>query len=368
MDSTRTTARERIRIIWAIAAKDIVDAIKNRTVITIVLGMATMMLSTQAFPYLLKLSATPRAIVYDAGKPPEGTSQLVAAMAADGRYRITEVDSQQAMEETRADLNAEVLGLVIPGGFAQALESGAEGELEGYLVWARRSAADELAGEMEQYLETLLQKPVLVETEGNLVYPPPEGTGSQGMIAAVLSLILVTIGGFLVPYLIFEEKQTHTMDALLVSPAGASDIIIGKALAGMVYCLVAMAVVLAFNHSNVVSWGIVALAVLAGALLAVSVGLLMGSGFATAQQVGAWSIIPIMLLMAPIMLAVLGNLPPILASVLPWMPTIAQTNLFLLSFSGSATLAGALPDLAIVLAWTLPLYAAVIWIVRRSDR
>lgn len=368
MNNARTNARERMSIIWAIAAKDIVDAIKNKTVITIVLGMATMMLSAQAFPLLLKLSATPRAIVYDAGAPPDGTSPLISAMAEDGHYRITEVNSQQAMENALADLNAEVLGLVIPGGFEQALESGAEADLEGFVVWSRRSAADELAGEMEQYLETLLGKPVRVETEGNMVYPPPEGTGSQGMLAVVLSLILVTTGGFLVPYLIFEEKQTHTMDALLVSPASASDITIGKALAGIVYCLVAMAVVLAFNYSNVVAWGIVVLAVLVGALLAVGVGLLLGSGFETAQQVGAWSIIPIMLLMAPVMLATLGNLPPILESLLPWLPTIALGNLFLLSFSGSATLARALPDLVLVLAWSLPLYLAVIWIVRRLDR
>ena len=368
MDSARIGAGERLRIIWAIAAKDILDAIKNRTVITIVLGMAMMMLSAQAFPLLLKLSATPRAVVYDAGTPPEGTSPLIAAMAEDGHYRITEVDSQQAMESVLADLNAEVLGLVIPSGLAQALESGVEGELQGYVVWSRRSAADKLAAEMEQYLETLLHNPVRVETQGNLVYPPPEGTGSQGMIAAVLSLILVTTGGFLVPYLIFEEKQTHTMDALLVSPASASDITIGKALAGIVYCLVAMAVVLAFNYSNVVSWGIVTLAVLMGALLAVGVGLSMGSSFETAQQVGAWSVIPIALLMAPVMLATLGNLPPILESVLPWTPTIALANLFLLSFSGSAKLVQALTDLVVVLAWSLPLYAAVIWIVRRSDR
>jgi hypothetical protein len=54
--------------------------------------------------------------------------------------------------------------------------------------------------------------------------------------------------------------------------------------------------------------------------------------------------------------------------LLPWLPTIALGNLFLLSFSGSATLAQALPDLALVLAWALPLYAAVVWMVRRSDR
>ena len=368
MDNAQNNITERMRIIWAIAAKDIVDAIKNRTVITIVLGMAMMMLSAQAFPLLLKLSATPRVIVYDAGTPPDGASPLISTLAEDGRYRITEVHSQQAMEETLANLNAEVLGLIIPSGFEQALESGVEGELEGHVIWSRRSAAGELAGEMEQYLETILQKPVRIATQGNLVYPPPQGTGSQGMIATVLSLILVTTGGFLVPYLIFEEKQTHTMDALLVSPAGATEFTAGKAVAGLAHCLVAMAVVFAFNYSNVVSWGIVILAVLVGALLAVGVGLLMGSGFETAQQVGAWSIIPILLLMVPVMLAMMGNLPPALESLLPWTPTIALGNLFLLSFSGDATLARALPDLALVLAWSVPLYASVIWIVRRSDR
>ncbi len=368
MNKTRTTPGERMRIIWAIAAKDIVDAIKNKMIISVVLGMAVMMLSAQVFPFLLKLSATPRAVVFDAGKPPDGISPLISAMAEDGHYRLTEVDSMQALEGLLADLNAEVMGLVIPPSFTQTLESEAQGELEGYVVWARRSAAGELAREMESYLATLLSKPVHVETEGNLVYPPLEGAGSQGMTAALLGLILVTTGSFLVPYLIFEEKQAHTMDALLVSPAAATDITIGKALAGIVYCLTAMAVVLAFNYSNVVNWAITALAILVGTLFAVGVGLLLGSMFETAQQVGAWSMIPVVVLMAPVMLATLGNLPAFLESLLPWLPTVGVANLFLVSLSGDATLGAALPDLAIVVGWTLPLFAAVTWLVRRSDR
>jgi ABC-2 type transport system permease protein len=368
MDIARSTAGDRIRIIGAIAAKDIADAIKNKTVITIVLGMAMMMLSAQAFPFLLKLSGTPRAVVYDAGKLSDGTSRLISVTAEDGYYRLTEVDSEQAMVDSLTDLNAEVLGLVIPPGVERTLESSAQIELEGYVVWAKRSAADELAAEMGIYLETLLQQPVRIEVEGNLVYPPPDGSRSLGMIAAVLTLVLVTTGGFLVPYLIFEEKQTHTLEALLVSPASAADITLGKALAGITYCLVAMIVVFAFNFSTVVSWGVATLAVLVGALLAVGVGLLMGTVFDTAQQVGAWMIIPIVALMVPIMFAVLGNLPPLLESLLPWLPTIALGNLFLLSFSGNATLARALPDLTLVLAWSIPLYVAVVWMVRRSDR
>jgi ABC-2 type transport system permease protein len=365
----RTTGwGERVRIVWAIAAKDIVDALKNRMILSVVLGMAMLMFSAQAFPALLKLSATPRAIVYDAGKSASDPSRLVGAMAEDGTYGLTEVDSQQALEDRLVDLNAEVLGLVFPSGTEARLDSGEPVALEGYVAWSQRSAANELAGEMAAYLATLLQAPVQVETEGHLVYPPPEGMGALGMTAAVLALVLITTGGFLVPYLIFEEKQTHTMDALLVSPASAADIVLGKAVAGLVYCLVAMAVVLAFNHSSVVGWGVAVLAVLVGALLSVGVGLLMGSLFETAQQVGAWMILPIVILMAPVLLATLGNLPPILDAALPWLPTMALGDLFLLSFSGQATLAHALPDLALVLAWSVPVYAAVVWRVRRSDR
>ena len=368
MNRGRLAGGERLRMIGAIAAKDITDAIKNKTLITIALGMAMMMLSAQVFPFLLKLSGSPRVVIYDAGVSAGGTSWLLSAMAEDGYYRVTEVDSQQALEDSLVDLGADVLGMVIPVGFEQTLDSGAQGELEGYVLWSRRSAADKLAGEMERYLETLLGKPVSIIVQGNLVVPSLDEMGSLGMIAAVFTLILVTIGGFLVPYSIFEEKQTHTMDALLVSPANAADITLGKGLAGIVYCLVAMAVALAFNYSSVVRWEVILLAVLAGAVFAVGVGLLMGTFFETAQQVGAWLVIPIAALMAPVMLAMLGTLPPLLESLLPWLPTIALGNLFLLSLSGDATLGRTLPDLVLVLAWTLPLYVAVIWRVRHSDR
>jgi hypothetical protein len=129
-----------------------------------------------------------------------------------------------------------------------------------------------------------------------------------------------------------------------------------------------MVVVLAFNHSSVVSWGFAALAVLIGSVLAVGVGLSLGALFENAQQVGAWMLVPIVVLMAPIMLAMLGNLPPWLEALLPWLPTVALAELFLFSFSGGTALASVLSRTALIAGWSLPLYAAVIWMVRRSNR
>jgi len=64
----RRHLRENLRLIWAIAAKDMSDAIKNKTTISIVIGVAFIMLSGQAMPWLLKLRAVPRAYYYDTGE------------------------------------------------------------------------------------------------------------------------------------------------------------------------------------------------------------------------------------------------------------------------------------------------------------
>ncbi len=361
---SRAKLTEHLRIIWAIAAKDMVDAIKNKMIISVIVGIGMMMLTGQAFPFLLSLSNISQVVVYDAGR-----SRLVDELREDDGYRLLTAESKEEMDEILLSMNADVLGLSIPVDFDQLLDSGGAAELEGCVVWAARSAADELKSEMEGYLEERLGRPVAVRVEGNLVYPPAEGSGRIGMIASVLVLVLVCMGGFIIPYLIFEEKQTHTMEALLISPASVSQIIGGKALAGLSYCLTAAAVALAFNYAVIVHWGLAVLGVVCGAILIIAMGLVIGSLFQTAQQMSVWIALPVAALLLPAMLVMVDmRLPTWLEALVPWLPTIALAKVFMLSFSGSGTVGRALPDLAILIAWAVPVYAAVIWIVRRSDR
>ena len=49
------------------------------------------------------------------------------------------------------------------------------------------------------------------------------------LILNTVSLIMI-MGLMLVPSLLLEEKQTKTMDALLISPANIAQVVIGKAL------------------------------------------------------------------------------------------------------------------------------------------
>ncbi len=369
MNSRSYAFMDDLRIIWAIAAKDIADAVKNKTFLSIIIGMAMLMLSTQAFPFLVRLSAKPSLIVYDAGASSGGDSELLIKLREDGKYRLIEVDSAEDLEGALISADAEVLGLIVPAGVDPALAAGSELELDGYVAWSRRSAADELRSDLEANLRELLGQPVKVDVAGHIVYPPPEGGASTGTIAIVLVLILTITGGFLVPYLMLEEKQTHTLDALLVSPASIRHIVAGKALAGLAYCLVAAAVTLAFHWSTVVRWEVAIVATLCGAVLTVGLGLLLGSLFESAQQMGLLVGVPALVLMLPVVLAAVGaSLPDPLAELLSWTPTVALGKAYLVSFSNATTLAGALGDLAIVVAWAVPIYGMVVWLVRRSDR
>ena len=61
-------------------------------------------------------------------------------------------------------------------------------------------------------------------------------------------------------------------------------------------------------------------------------------------------------------------LPAGLMKIVNIIPTVALSKIFQVSFSKRATLDIFGPDLAVVLAGTVILYTAVVWVVRRSDR
>jgi ABC-2 type transport system permease protein len=355
---------QRLRIVWAIAAKDIVDGFKNRTTLSLMLATAITMLSAQALPLLLNLSGIRTVIVYDAGD-----SRVPSALRESSGVRLMEARSNQEMLDLLVDVSGKVLAVVVPADFEQVLGSGEEPELEGYVAWADRGSAAQLASDLEDQLQDTLGAKVRVRVEGNVVHAPREGTAQLGMVATGMVLVLAVIGSLLVPHLLLEERQTHTLEVLLISPASTSEVIAGKAWAGLVYSLAGMGVVLAFNRLLVAHWGIAVLATVCGSVLFIAIGLGLGSLFETPQQMGLWVAVPFFVLVLPAMaLVVPWDLPEPVATLLPWIPSVALGRAYLLSFSGLGTLTQSLSELAIVLVWAVPFYALVVWLVRRSDR
>ncbi len=362
----RSSLRENFRIIWTIAAKDIGDAIRNKTTISIIIGVAFLMLSGQAMPVLLKLQAVPRAYYYDTGE-----SSLLPDLAKSKDYQLVKMSSQGELEKAVAESSSAFLGLIIPPDFDQKVEGGQNVRLEGLVVhWVKSRDEEKAVSFFEQRLSDQTDVTVEISTDGNRIYPGPDADGQPFMFTLALVVATITIGSFLVPLLVMEEKEKHTMEALMVSPASYSQVVLGKTIAGLFYCFTAASVVLAINFSMVNHWWVVILAVLGGAFFTVAIGLLVGTLFDHQASMNMWLGLILILLIMPVFLEqTLGERwPDAIAAIVPWLPSIAMTEMVRASLSNSLMLDQVMLNLGIMLGFTALLLAAVVWRVRRMDR
>jgi ABC-2 type transport system permease protein len=355
-----------LRIVSAIAAKDIMDALRNKTTLFNILTVFFIMLVYQWIPAVMYRDAD--LVIYD-----PGGSRLVALLENNSRYVPHRVTSIAELKREMGEHERGDLGLVIPADFDRRLASAASGAggepaLGAYVMWSSRSSAADIKADFERQLAELVGQPLRIDIEGT-VYPHPDSMGPIRLVAATLVLIVILMGALTVPHLMLEEKRTKTLDALLVSPASVGQVVLGKALAGLFYCLTAVAVVFLFNWAFVTHWGLAVLAVLCGTLLAVGFGLLLGTFLERREQMMIWGMLPGQLLLWPVFLSVVDViLPETLRTVIYWIPTVALVKAFRYALSDGATWDQIAFHLGIVAISAALVLGLVVWKVRRSDR
>jgi hypothetical protein len=183
-------------------------------------------------------------------------------------------------------------------------------------------------------------------------------------------IVILTMGFAVVPLLLVEEKVTHTLEVLLVSPARIYQVAAGKALAGGFYCLLAMVVVFFLNRFLIVNWGVALLAVLLGVTFTVMVGLLVGVISDNPTTVGMWGAI---LILGLIGVTVVGgfidlNLPPLIQTLLDYLPTAAMAELLGFSLAGEFPIAQMWANSVALLIATLIVFSLLVWRLRLTDR
>jgi ABC-2 type transport system permease protein len=366
MSGNRGGFGEGVRIIWAITAKDMVDAMKNKNTLGLMLSALFIVVVYQVLPKWERESDLPTVLVYDAGD-----SELPVALKRSPNLDVyTGYTSQAQLEGKLAGGDIPELALTIPSGFEKALASGEPPALEGYVQhWVNDLDAAQLKAQAEEEIARLAGQPVTIHLEGNVVYPSPD-SGGRSFLTSLAVLVSVTmIGVGMAPHLMVEEKQTRTLDALLVSPARSSHLVIAKALTGLFYCLIAAAVVLAINADLVLHWGLALVAVILSSLFAVSLGLLLGSVVGAKQVLPIWSTVVLTPLLLSLFLAIMRDILPSAANaIVAWVPTATLARVLRGAFSRDlATMAFSL-ELLIVAACTAVILGGVAWTVRRSDR
>jgi ABC-2 type transport system permease protein len=357
----KTKLMDNLYMAWAIASKDIVDALKNkvtRTNIILMMGMAVFFywISTVR-PWDKSIEV----IVHDEGDSGlfEGTIEL-----SDGfEIRHIEVLSRGQMER---NMRHEHWGLVVPANFEQALASDGEPALAGYILWAWRGKVAELETLYSAKFSELLGQPVRVEIGENVIVPSPDiNTNNVNQHILFVTLFVAIL---LIPALMQEEKLTKTMEALLVSPASVGQMMMGKALVGLFYVLLTGGLFFALNWIYITNWGLALMAFLLCAMFSIGLALAVGSLLQTPQQLALWLAPLMILLIVPTVFAGMTNLAPGLKAIFAWIPTTALVQVFQYAMSSYTPADRLVLDLAIILVSTALFYAVVVWKVRRSDK
>jgi len=352
-----------LNIGWTIALKDVRDAFKNKGTRTNILVLVGMVVFFYWMSTLRPFDKSVDVVLLD-----EGTSsqQFEAAKLEDG----SELTFRQASSfaEFEQEMAYQDLGIVVPGNFDQLTASGEEISLLGYIHWAQRGQVADLENKYSAMFSELLGMPVNVEIGDNILLPPVDALGMASTAAFHVFFAAAFMALTVVPFLILEERQSKTMEALLVSPASPGLVVFGKAIAGLILVIAIAGLSLALNGIYIIQWGWAVVGYLLTAFFFIGFALLLGSMIRSPQQVTLWMLPVVFVFIVPGFFVDEPNLTPAAKSVIAWLPSTALNRILGFSVSNGVDRSMLAFNLAIAAISILVVYALVIWQIRRSDR
>jgi ABC-type transport system involved in multi-copper enzyme maturation permease subunit len=352
--------RQNFRIILAITGKDILDAVRNKTAISVLFSALFLFFFYMLLP-ILEQDDIIR--LYDAGG-----STWLTALEDSQPFKISVVSTLKAMQTRISRSGDRELGLALPLGFDQAVAAGGSLELQGYLLnWVSEKQTSQMITQAETQIIGVVGVPVNISVERVFMLPISTGTGLSRAVGGLL--LVMMIGFILVPRLMLEEKHSRTLDALLVSPATPGQIATGKALTGLFFCVLGIGLVCLFNASLIMQSGLILLACLCAALFTVSLGLLLGTMLENRQNLVMLANVMIFPMLIAVLISIETEVFPVwLTTFSRWLPLTAAFDLSRASFTPHTSLAFIAPRIADVLLFVIVFLGIVAWKIRRSDR
>ena len=351
-------------IVSAITRKDVVDAIRHRYLLT---ALVTPLFVALLFRVLLPGGTGDKIltiVVHDGGD-----SGLVTELRKTPQISVVLADSADATAGEVERIKA-TGGLAVPAGFDADMAANKQPQLTVY-VNNQKTIFEQAAFRrlLDQLVRSFAKQPeparlVWVDVDKSTNPQALSGRLDQILLPLLLILTFGMTGAFVVPLLIVEEKEKRTLDFLLSSPASLNEIIVGKALTGVVYTLLIAGLLLGINRQSIQSWPLTMLTIVVGLLFVVGVGLVIGSVLKNTMQVNTWASIVLIVLMAPSFpsLGITGWFDKVMRVI----PTYYLSEALKLSMAGTVS-SQLWMYLAVLAGCTVIVFFAATWALHRRS-
>jgi ABC-2 type transport system permease protein len=357
--------REHLRIALAITRKDIADALTNRMFLV---GFLLPPLLSALFSIIYVKEFTNQSLnisVYD----PENSAMVEAIRSMDG---VTLIDASSADQVARDVEDDAVAGIIVPAGFDTAMQAGDQPELtllvdQGEGIGTENSVNRIVQEALRQAAGQSLPAQIAVTHVGEAAGQFASGNLSlqHFFMMTLVILAMLTLGVNTMPNMMIEEKERHTLDAILVSPASPVDVVLGKAIVGMLFMAADVAILLGINNGLAGQWPLTLLLIFLGCIMMVLMGLLIGTAFQRQVTANMWGTVVVMILIIPTWFVSGG--PDIIRTLVRALPTYYIVDGIQQTLAGAATFESLSLDLAVLLAVSVALFGMVVWAQARQE-
>jgi len=343
---------------WRVMRKDLSIGPRSPTLLfVVVMPLVATLLVRVVFGSLL--APVPRLGVAD-----EGASQITQAVRELEGIDVAFVESAGRLKEMvqANDLDA---GLVLQAGFDGALRAGEQPDLQ-LFIGGESLASNRiiLAVTAADLIRDVAGIPAPIDVQVTAI-GDAEVISIESRLVPLLAVMAVVMSGVFLPAAgLVEEKEAKTLDALLVTPARVFDVTAGKGAMGFVLAMTMGIVTLAINGAFGAHPLALTLVLVLAALMAVEVGLILGSWARDANTLMTTMKMGGILLYAPALFFIWPDLPG-------WIPRMFPTYYFLsplfeVGIRG-APLGDVAQELAIGFAICAALLPAVLTMGRRME-
>jgi ABC-2 type transport system permease protein len=182
------------------------------------------------------------------------------------------------------------------------------------------------------------------------------------LAALIMQIAMITMYG--VPYVLAEESERHTLDAL-VMVASYREVLVAKALFGIAYVAISTPILLAITGIPPTRLLLFTAGILLLSVMLTGVGLLLG-GALKVTQLTAWGGVMILPVIAPAFMV--GFPIPHWADVLIlFLPTTHGMRLAVDGISNPIIFGQWWLSFAVIIAWSIIAYGATLWALSRRQ-
>ena len=166
-----------LKIILAISAKDIIQSIKDKMILGVIIGILFLILPSQLLPIILQNENTPLAVI--SGREPTELANALTTLPDTNAFTVNSIPD---LQDAIASRNGNIIGLVLPEDFSVKATTEEQINLQAYLThWTDSDDAAMLINHFENKIHLLIDNPVEITIIDDQIYPNENTRGSQVM-------------------------------------------------------------------------------------------------------------------------------------------------------------------------------------------